>query len=262
MVDLGYSAAYPSNDGLVVANSGGVSVATGNLFTRADWQKISPSTIVAGQFSGRYFFSYEYSELDGTIYSGTAIIDLTGQQPFLLRAPWKAQAFHFDIPSGQLFYLVGRNVYEFDALGEVNEIMTWRSKRVVLDAPAAFGAILIEALDELTDEQKAAIAAAKAQAAIDNAALYAQASMGSELDGSAMAELVFSGDNLQKIAEDEVIAVSIYAGGNLIATISNTDDVKRFPCPRKERVWEIQVNGSRPLEQITLATSARELNEI
>jgi hypothetical protein len=47
VVDLGYSIAYPSNDGLVVVGQSGASVATSALFTRPGWQKLSPSTRIS-----------------------------------------------------------------------------------------------------------------------------------------------------------------------------------------------------------------------
>ena len=132
VVDLGYSVAYPSNDGLVVVSNGGASVATTNLFTRPQWQRLSPSTLVSAQFTGRYFTSYWYLDTDGvTVNEGTLAIDLTGQQPFVLRYPFKADAYHYDLSTGQLYYAVGSSVYEFDALGEQSDIMTWKSKRMV-----------------------------------------------------------------------------------------------------------------------------------
>ncbi len=261
MIDLGYSAAYPSNDGLVIVSAGGATVATETLFTRADWQKISPSTIVAGQFAGRYMASYEYTEIDGSVFSGTLILDLAGRQPFVIRAPFKAKAFHYDLASGQLYYLIGNSVFEYDALGEVNEIMTWKSKRVVLEAPAAFGAILIEGSAE-TIEERQAIADAKAALLAENATLFALDSMGSEIDGSAMAEMVFSGDNLNVVKSQEFVSATIYADGELVATVSTIDEARRIPCSRKARIWEVQINGSAAIEQVTLATAVRELNEL
>ena len=261
MVDLGYSIAYPSNDGLVIVANGGATVATENLFTRAGWQKITPSTIVSGQFSGRYFASYEYVEPDGiTVTSGTFIIDLTGAQPFLLRTPTKATAYHYNLPTGALYFLVGSDIFEWDALGEVNEIMTWKSKRIVLPAPITMGAILIEGSD-VSLEQRVAINAAIAVAEAANTVLFAQESMGSEIDGSAMAEMVFSGDELQNVPDSEFISVRVYADGKLIRTVTELDVVKRIPGNRKAKVWEIQVNGTAQVQQITMATTVRELNE-
>lgn len=261
MVDLGYSAAYPSNDGLVVVSNGGATVATDSLFTRADWQRISPATLVSSQFAGRYFASYSYLDIDGeTLNEGTIIIDLTGQQPFVLRAAFKADAFFYDLQSGQLYYCIGQNVYEYDALGEINEIMTWKSKRVVFQQPVTLGAILVESGTLNSPEQKQArlnqIAAIEAY----NAPIFAQASMGSDINASEIDGFAINADPLKTVPPENWISVKVYADGALIRTVSDLDKVKRIQ-PRSARVWEIQVNGTAEVEQVTLATTVRELTE-
>lgn len=263
LVDLGYSVAYPSNDGLVVVSNGGATVATDNLFTRPDWQRLSPGTLVGGQFTGRYFASFLYLEADGeTTTEGTVAIDLTGQQPFVLRYPFRADAFYYDLPTGQLYYLAGDTVYEFDAQGQENEIMTWKSKRFVLPAPVSMGAILVESGISETIEQKQARLDAIAAIQASNAALIASASMGSEIDGSAMDVLGINTDTLQPMPTAPFVSVKVYADGVLVRTVSDLDKVKRIRGDRKAKVWEIQVNGTAEVEQVTLATTQRELNEV
>lgn len=261
LVDLGYSVAYPSNDGLVVVSNGGATVATDALFTRQDWLQITPSTIVSGQFAGRYFASYSYLELDGvTQREGTIVIDLTGQQPFVLRAAFKAEAFHYELTTGRLFFLLGREVYEFDALGKTNEIMTWRSKRFVFSQPVTLGAILVESAAQTLEERQARLNELAAVAAY-NAALFSNPSIGGEVDGAEVDAFALNGDELQRAEPDKFISVKVYADGKLIRTVAELDRVKRIP-PKTARTWEIQVNGTAEVEQITLATSARELTEI
>ena len=261
LVDLGYSVAYPSNDGLVVVSNGGATVATDALFTRQDWLQISPATIVAGQFAGRYFASYSYLELDNvTLREGTIVIDLTGQQPFVLRTAFKAAAFHYELTTGRLFFLLGREVYEFDALGKTNEIMTWRSKRFVFPQPVTLGAILVERGVKTIEQEQARrdeLAAIEAY----NAALFAGDSIGGEVDGAEFDAFAVNADELMRSDPDAYISVKVYADGKLIRTVAELDRVKRIP-PKSARTWEIQVNGTAEVEQITLATSARELTEI
>ncbi|HEX5362329.1 MAG TPA: hypothetical protein VFW49_14780 [Fluviicoccus sp.] len=261
VVDLGYSVAYPSHDGLVVVNSGGASVATGQLMTRNDWLKTSPATFVASQFSGRYFASYEYLEADGTSSTGTFIFDLAGGTPFVMRSSLKADACFYDVPASALYMLFGTEIYEFDALGQVNEIMTWHSKQFVLPAPSTFGAILIEGAEELTAEEQKAIADQIAEIEAENAAIFAQASIGGELNGGALNVYPVNGDQLLPMPEETFISVRVYADGKLLATISEINKVKRIP-PAKARNWEVQVNGTTPIGQISMATAARELNGI
>ncbi|CAB4134808.1 hypothetical protein UFOVP275_18 [uncultured Caudovirales phage] len=259
LVDLGYSVAYPSNDGLVVVSGSGASVVTDALFTRADWQKLSPSSIVSGQFSGRYFASFSYQNPDGTTSSGTRVIDLTGQQPFVLRYSFKADAFFYDIATGILYYAVGDTVYGFDALGELNATMSWTSKRFVLQNPASFGAILVESGALLSAEDQAAQNAAIAAIDAANAIVFAS-DMNAEIDGAAVNEFAFAGDALQSYPASKYTSVRVYANNKLLCTVNEMDKPKRIK-PVLAREWEIQVNGTAEVEQITLATTARELTE-
>jgi len=260
VVDLGYSVAYPSNDGLVVVSGGGATVATDALFTRPKWQRLNPSTFVSGQFAGRYFASFTYTEADGSITTGTRIIDLTGQQPFVLRSSINPSAFHYDLPTGILYYVLDDTVYEWDAFGETNEIMTWTSKRVILEAPASFGAVLVESGALLTVEDQIAQDAAIAAIEAANAIIFA-GDMGADIDGSAIDELAIAGDAMAPLPGDKYISVRIYADGKLIRTVTELDAVKRIP-PVRAKEWEIQVNGTAEVEQITMASTARELNEL
>ena len=257
MIDLGYTIAYPSNDGLVVVSSSGASVATDALFTRTGWQKLLPTSLVSGQFAGRYFASYSYPNVDGSVTSGTIVIDLTGDQPFVLRYPFQAEAFFYDITTGLLYYVIGDTIYNFDADGNLNAPMTWTSKKFISSKPATFGAILIESGALLSADDQAAQNAAIAAIDAANAIVFASP-MNAEIDGSAFNELAICGDGLQSYPVSKYTSVRVYADSKLLCTISDMDNPKRIPSAFAKE-WEIQVNGTAEIEQITLATSGREL---
>lgn len=262
VVDLGSAVAYPSYDGLVVVGPGGASVATAPVMTRSAWLKTSPATFVAGQYSGRYFASYEYAEPDGTQNSGTFIFDLSGQTPFVLRAGIQAEACFYDIPTSALYMLVGTEVYEFDALGEASEILSWRSKQFVLPAPASFGCILVEGSSSLSAEQQAAAEAEAAAVAEQNAIYFAMPSIGGEINGAPMNLYEVNGDMLlDAVAASQFASVQVFADGELLATVSSINVVKRLPA-KKARQWEVLVTATASIEQISMATSPPELNAI
>ena len=261
LVDLGYSVAYPSNDGLVVVANGSATVASDALFTRPGWQKLSPGTLIAGQFAGRYFGSYRYSDLAGNEFEGTIIIDLTGTQPFVLRGAARPDAYHYQLSTGALYILLGDTVYEWDALGQTNEIMTWRSKRMVLPAPVSFGAILVEGSALMSPDEIAAQAAIEAEVIAYNAAYFTDASMGAEIDGAAVNVFGINGDPLQRLPTPKFISVSVYADGALMRVVTELNKAVRINGNRRAKVWEVQVNGTAEVEQITIATTMRELNE-
>lgn len=260
VVDLGYSVAYPSHDGLVVVGSNGANVATTIIMPRTEWLKTGPGSFVAGQFSGRYFASFEYLEADNTPVEGTFIFDLRGEVPFMLRASVKADACYYDIQTGSLYMLIGKGIYEWDALGQTYEIMTWRSKKFVLPEPSNFGCILIEGrLTPTTDEIEAKEAAR--QAIMDaNALAFAQPTIFGELAGAPMGVYQVNGDVLQRTVPDTFTSVEVMADGERVSIVSKVNEVVRLPAGFKSRIWEVSVNGTTEIDQISLATTPRELN--
>ena len=145
IVDLGFSVAYPSPDGLVVISSSGAQLVSRNLITRDQWQRLAPASFVSGLFSGRYLASYD----DGTD-TGILIIDLTGDQPFITRVPEAADAMFTRIESGALYMLMGDDIYEWDAPSAAPGLFTWRSKKFVQPADvnfAVFQALGVAAAD-------------------------------------------------------------------------------------------------------------------
>ena len=260
IVDLGYSVVYPSHDGLVQISTSGTSVATAGLFTRDDWLRLTPQNMVAGQYNGRYFTSYSYSDVRGQEFLGSFIIDLTGSQPFLIRTDVRANAMHYDIPSGVLYMLVGDSIYEWDALSEPYSLQSWKSKLFVIPTPTNFGAILVEADEGLTDEEIAAIEAEIERIKAENETLFALPSLGGELGGAALTVYEVNGDILEPIPTvSRTVSVSVYADRKLVATIGKVNQMARLPSGFKEDKWEIEVTSDMPITQILMATTGMEL---
>lgn len=258
IVDLGYAVAYPSHDGLIVVAPGGAEIASETLMTRTKWLKTNPSTYVSGQYAGRYFASYAFSEPDGEEFTGTLIYDIRGQLPFIIRGAPRADAFHYDLKASALYFLLGKEIYEWDAPGKPNETMEWRSKEFVVPAKTSYGCILIEQADMTPEQVKALedeIAAIQAQ----NAVIFAQDSIGGEINGGPINAYPINGDQLLPIPAPAGWAlVQVFADGELVAAVDKVGRIVRLP-PKSADKWEVQVNGTMPLAQITLATSPREL---
>jgi hypothetical protein len=140
IVDLGYSAAYPSPDGLVLVSASGVQVVSRAMFTRDQWRDLRPETFRAESFDGKYFFSHD----DGT-GRRLGIIDLTQEQPFFLRSDFPAEALHHDIRRGHLYLLeAGRKIRKWQTEGARAKTYRWRSGEFYTLQPMAFGALLVE----------------------------------------------------------------------------------------------------------------------
>lgn len=260
LVDLGYAIAYPSHDGLVVASSAGARVVTDQLMTRDQWLKTAPQRFVAGQFYGRYLASYEYIDPKGHALSGSFIIDLTGQEVFLHRTNYKADATFYDITEGKLYLCMGDEIFEWDALDSENEILTWRSKQFVVPKPTNFGIILIEGTVLMTPEEEAAYEASKAEAIAHNAAIFGNPSIGGELDAAALNSFPINGDAMIRMdTSDRFCSVNVFADGRHVATVSGINRAVRLPSGFLAQNWEVEVNANADIAQVTLAGTGAEL---
>lgn len=137
IVDLGYAAAYPSTEGLVLVSSTGAQLVTKGMFTRRDWAKLQPDTFVATNYAGRYLFGFDGDLIGAT--EKTGIIDLSGANPFFMRADQRIKAAYHDLRTGKVYVQDDtHNLYVLDDVtGTSFASLKWRSK--VFDFPYQTG---------------------------------------------------------------------------------------------------------------------------
>jgi len=262
IVDLGYAIAYPSHDGLVVASQGGARVATESLFSRNDWLELDPGAFVCSQFDGRYYASYTFTNDLNEVESGALIIDLSGEQPFIIRTDIEADAFFYDLTEGNLYYLEGDGIFLWDARGRPNAIQSWWSKEFVMPAPTNFGAILIEVVDSLTPSEIAAIEEEIAAVKQENEDSY-DSELDGEVNGEAVNVFVVNGDTLKTVPIlNRNVSVNVYADGKLYYSVSRFNTTARLPAGFKARRWQVEITGDMQVEQVALATTAAELRSV
>jgi hypothetical protein len=262
VVDLGYAVAYPSHDGLVVVQGGAANVMTANLFTRDQWLKMKPAEMVCGQFYGRFFGSYDYTDTDGSEQKGTLILDLTGAQPFIIRSQHRADALWYDITSGSLFMVIGTTVYEWDSKNAIQDIYTWKSKAFTLPAPTTFGALLVDLDDREDADALAAYEAAKDAAIAQNAILFAAPSLLGEINAAPLNTYAVNGDILASVPPGPQVTVNVYADGDLLASVAGAGRMQRLPAGVLARQWEVEITGNIAVQEVTMAGTAQELRGI
>jgi len=261
MVDLGYAAVFPSHDGLVMFQGGSTSVPSANLFTRDQWLRMDPSTMVCGQFYGRFFASYQYTDSGGMTQQGTIILDLTGQSPFVIRSPYKADAMFYEKESGALFMAVGDVIYEWDSRLGVNDILTWKSKSFINPSPTNYGVILFETDPRISQDAIDAYESALAAAIALNEALFLTPLEG-DIHAAAINTYALNGDLLQPLPSGPQANVNIYADGKFYATVSKVGVMQRLPGGKLAREWEIEVVGNISVIEIAMATTGQELRSV
>lgn len=257
--DLGYSVAYPSTDGLVIASSSGPQLVTAGILTREAWERLRPNTIHSGQRNGRYYCTYQRDDVSLGLVTETIIIDTTGQQPFIVRADIKPDAMFYDITTGGLFYIVGSTIYEFDFIGKPNMSYSWKSKEYIVPKPTNFGAILIDADPVMSEYDMSVVDQQREEDLAYNQAAIDGVQVG-ELAANDVDEFSLNGDNLRQITSSSYeCSVSIYADDKLVANVKTVNKMARLPAGFLARKWAVQVNGDVRVLEITLASTGFEL---
>lgn len=92
---------FASPDGLCAAGPSGVKVLTSALWTREDWQKIKPESIVAVEHEGIYIFMFDAGTKRGCYALGdNKLVELQ---------LW-GSALHVDLPTDTLYFVDGSNI--------------------------------------------------------------------------------------------------------------------------------------------------------
>lgn len=248
IVDLGYAVAYPSSDGLVSISGGGADLMTGGLFTREIWQALSPSAMIGGHSNGRFIGTYA---IDGE--AGMLIVDTTGEQPFLIRASDSAAAMWNEPGTGRLFVLHnGTQVFEWDSAESPHAEQLWRSKLNVLPGHANFGAILIEGVDTMTTEQRAA-----------NRTRWDKDDLAASVEavGAPPYWLEPDADGLlnPSPAPTPGFSAVVYADGRPVHVVTDLNRPVRLPSGFMALAWEVEVRGTMQVTAISIAGSPAEL---
>lgn len=136
MVAVDGGVVYASPDGLCLANSSGVTVVTEELFTREDWQKLNPSTMVCGYHDG-----VVYMVTTGGDLSGCYALDFRARR--LVSLPLAASAFHNDMATDTLYAVSGTSISGLFS-GATRRTGVWRSAKIVLPAHAGWAWLGVE----------------------------------------------------------------------------------------------------------------------
>lgn len=243
IVDLGYAVAFPSTDGLILVSSEGAKLVTRQLFTRDQWQQLNPQSMVACQYDGRYVACYSYVDAAGATQSGTIIIDLTGEQPFLTRTDFYTNFMFYEPGAGKLYILDGLKAKQWDAPSMPYMQMEWRSKRIVLDGPINMGASMVD-VDAVSSPQNQPLPVIS----MDDATFVSEPFPSTIVPGS-----------IYTASTDPEFQAVVYADGAAIRTYSDMNKVARLPGGFMARTWEIAVKGRQPVSSIYLAWSPSEL---
>jgi hypothetical protein len=130
-VDMGYAVLYPAPDGLVVAGTGKLELATDGVLTRDEWQAFKPESIHAYLYAGQYVGFYD----TGTVQGGFAFDPKTGA--FSTFDLYATGGFS-DTATGNLYLIVDGDIVQWDG-GTDHINYRWKSRPFYATAPLNLG---------------------------------------------------------------------------------------------------------------------------
>lgn len=140
IVDVGYGAMYAAPDGLVLVDSGGARLITEELFSKENWQALSPSSILGVYYDDKYFGFYD----TGTT-TGGFILDPKNPGASLTFTDVFATAAFNDSINDALYLVVSGNIVQWDNHATNYLTYTWKSKKQELPVPINYGACQVVA---------------------------------------------------------------------------------------------------------------------
>lgn len=156
---------YATKHGYVYVGASGVSMFSDQFYTKDEWQKLNPASMIAAPAYGRIYIAYSTS--DG---AQSMIIMEPG---ILINADVVASDIYTDVESGELYISDQNGISIWDSPTKQPLVLNWRSKDYVLPAPENMGAAKIDFDLAISEEQSAAILAAIAEAISENNAILA-----------------------------------------------------------------------------------------
>ena len=260
VVSDGYNVLYASRDGVAaISSSGQHQLVTRSLMDKEDWDKISPSTIVATSYYGDYLGIYEDSTVTPTKLRGLWL--QTRDSPPLTEIDIDAVAAFGEY----LFDSIGR-LLKFDAHPTLKTLTEWRSKVFTLPRPANLAVMVVDAdYRETALDYSDYVAMVQAMTASNEAAI--EGDFAGEIGaGDFIGDVELSGSQIEVIPEFQTthaVTVTLIADGVVRAVLPvYSRSAVRLPDGYKASDVEVVLGTSIPVYSVALASAASELRSV
>ncbi|TDN70398.1 hypothetical protein [Paraburkholderia sp. BL10I2N1] len=253
---------YASPNGLLAIGPGIQDVITQSLYTRDEWQPLSPASIVGLLYNNMYIGFWN----NGTGPT-SAFVFSRADTPPLATYDFPASCVYVDRLTGRIYAVssVDNNIYQLDADPQNATIYQWRSRLYEMTEPTNFGALKVKADYSYIQGGIAYNNQIFANEASNAATFAADAStsLGGCLNNTVNNALTVDGSSLIPIiATEDVrsIQVTIFADGVQVFEAGMTsNDPVRMPAGFKATTWEILITGNTAVRRFTMATTVGEL---
>ena len=265
IVDLGTSAIYASNDGLVQINEAGAQLISQGMWSKDEWDALTPSDIRAGRYGQSYIFSFQTASGSRIGY----IVDASDGTATLTRFSRWLRLFWNDPTTNELFSLApnGLDINRFDAAGAAAETFQWKSKLFRFAEPTSFSAIMVEAAQTSAPAQRTDMTVLADDQYAVSLGNVAAANVAGEphqyLVTIPDANFVSQNANEAVVtigaAATEDFTVRLYGDGALVHTFQRgLNRIQRVPS-KAARQWQVDIRGTVEIMRLAMAQSAEEI---
>jgi len=250
-----YGVLYASPNGLVSIGPGSLDVISKPLYSRDDWQALSPATMIAQIYAGNYIATYGED--------GKAIVLSRGDTPALTEILWESRNLYVDRETAKMYGVsnLDGKLYQFDADPNNNLTYEWRSQRFVVFAPTAFTCWQLDA-DYSNIADTASVIASNEAINAANAALFAAGNLGGDLNATVLNKYAINASSLgtpnPDVASRSVSVLFLADGVQVYSASVSSLEPLRLP-PIRAYTWEISISGTAAARSFYMATSVAEL---
>lgn len=272
MVATVAGAYYPSLNGLVLVNAGGINVITTDVLTKEEWAAYNPGSIFAAPLGLQYiaFNSDDFGFVFNPTEPKTKLVELDAFD--------KVQNVQTDKYTGNVYLIRADRLFDWDP--EVTERLfwTWKSKEFHLPKPVNFGAVKIKFLAQ---EEAVAIDTGNAEyfQTFNDARISSPLNTlgGHKLGGTqtvAVADwgevqnrTALGGSELYRVSpismQPSVARFRAWAGGQLVYDNAITDEeIMRMPTGFKRDVWQFELACNSNVYSVQIAETGKDLDKV
>jgi len=249
-VDVGGGVMYPSYDGLWLAAPGRVEKLTQRLYREQDWKLLYPESFVAGFADGIYYARYKD---DGSSFIW--VFD-TAEADSVVRVQQTADHLLRNDADGKLYVALADKVYRWDSNPNQRYASDWLSSEIQLPMPTNFSVAQVHgAFSALVPPDTSVLD--------ENTVLIADVdAVSGELNGNSILEVSVNGSNLVQYnpSTTPLVQFTLFKDEVPFYSVALTSsDTFRLPALRTNEVFQIGLNTTVPIYNVTIADSVAEL---
>jgi hypothetical protein len=250
VVDVGGGCMYPSYDGLWIVAPGRVEKLTQKLYREEEWRLLYPETFVSGFADGIYYARYRADN------SSFFWVFDTAENDSVVRVEQDASHLLRNDADGELYVALEDKVYRWDTRVNQRFVADWVSSEIQLPMPMNFSVAQVHGAFTAIQPPDTSIIDAN-ELIITNVDL-----VGGELNGNSVLALDVNGSNLRQFTPvtESKVQFTLYKDGDPVYTVGvDSSEAFRLPAGTTAEVYQIGLNTSIPIFNVTMADSVAEL---